>query len=254
MLLIISEWLMRFDASFSVFSFYTLRALLSLVSALMITLLLGPRMIRWLHAQQLGQIVRDDGPSTHLKKANTPTMGGVLIIVAVVMCSLLWSDLANPYVWVCLFTFTGFGLIGAFDDLKKIRFRHSRGLSARWKFLWQSVLAFGIVVVVFLLASRPEQTQLFIPVFKNLVFNLGWMFIPLAWLVLVSSANSLNLTDGLDGLAIGPSVLIVSALGVFAYASGNSVIAAYLQIPYLWRIGEVIIFCAAIAGACIGFL
>ena len=254
MLLEISEWLRQFDSAFSVFHFYTLRAVLSLVTALLCTLVMGPLLIKWLQRRQLGQVVREDGPSTHFVKANTPTMGGLLMLLSIVLCTLLWSDVGNVYVWVCLATVIGFGVIGGVDDLRKIRNNHSRGLPARWKFFWQVLLALALIAVLYQLHSRPEQLQLFVPVFKNVVYNLGWLFIPLSCLVLVSSANSLNITDGLDGLALGPCILIISALGVFAYASGNSIISSYLQIPHLPEVGELIIFCAAVAGAGIGFL
>ena len=254
MLLELSEWLRQFDSSFRVFEFYTLRALLSLITSLLLTLLMGPLLIKWLQNRQLRQVVRIDGPSSHFHKANTPTMGGLLMLLAICLCTLLWSDLSNNYVWIALVTISGFAFIGYIDDMRKIRKQSSRGLLARWKFLWQSLLAALLVLWLYSISSYPQQTQLIIPVFKDLVFNLGWWFIPLAWLVLVSSTNSLNITDGLDGLALGPCVLIISALGVFAYASGNSVIATYLLIPHLPEVGEIIIFCAAIAGAGIGFL
>ena len=254
MLLEISHWLRQFDSSFRVFDFYTLRALLSLITSLLLTLFMGPLMIRWLQHRQLGQVVRADGPSSHLHKANTPTMGGLLILLSVCLCTLLWSDLNNTYAWIVLATICGFALIGCVDDLRKIRTRSSRGLPARWKFFWQAVLAALLVSWLYAISIYPEQTELIAPFFKNVVINLGWWFLPLAWLVLVSSANSLNITDGLDGLALGPCILIISALGVFAYASGNAIIANYLQIPHLPDIGEVVIFCAALAGAGIGFL
>ena len=225
-----------------------------MLTALLLILSLGPWIIAWLRAQQIGQVIRDDGPPTHLCKADTPTMGGVLLVCAIVISTLLWSDWRNHYIWITILTVLAFASIGMLDDWNKMRLRHSRGMTARWKFGWQSLVALMIVGGFWSQISLPAETQLIVPFFKQFVIDLGWWFIPFAWLVLVSSANSLNVTDGLDGLAIVPSILIIGALGIFAYASGNKIIAHYLQIPYLPQAGEIVVFCAAVVGAGIGFL
>jgi phospho-N-acetylmuramoyl-pentapeptide-transferase len=211
-------------------------------------------MIRWLAEYQVGQRVRSDGPQTHLSKAGTPTMGGALILAAIVAATLLWADLANRFVWVVLLVTIAFGLIGFWDDYLKLVVGNSRGLIARYKYFWQSFAGLGAAIVLYVTAQSPADTTLYVPFFKHFVVPLGVLFIPLTYFVIVGSSNAVNLTDGLDGLAIMPSVLVAGALGVFAYASGNVVFSNYLGIPYLAGAGEVLVICSAIFGAGLGFL
>jgi phospho-N-acetylmuramoyl-pentapeptide-transferase len=250
----VAAWLAESYSVFNVFSYLTLRAILAALTALAVSLLVGPRMIRWLAEYQVGQRVRSDGPQTHLSKAGTPTMGGALILAAITLATLLWADLANRFVWTVLLVTVAFGLIGFWDDYLKLVVGNSRGLIARYKYFWQSVAGLGAAVALYLTAQSPADTTLYVPFFKNVVIPLGILFIPLTYFVIVGSSNAVNLTDGLDGLAIMPSVLVAGALGVFAYASGNVVFSNYLGIPYIAGAGEVLVICAAIFGAGLGFL
>ena len=250
----VAAWLSDYYSGFHVFQYLTLRAILSALTALAISLLVGPRMIRWLSEYQVGQRVRSDGPQTHLSKAGTPTMGGALILAAIVAATLLWADLANRFVWVVLLVTIAFGLIGFWDDYLKLVVGNSRGLIARYKYFWQSFAGLGAAIVLYVTAQSPADTTLYVPFFKHFVVPLGVLFIPLTYFVIVGSSNAVNLTDGLDGLAIMPSVLVAGALGVFAYASGNVVFSNYLGIPYLAGAGEVLVICTAIFGAGLGFL
>jgi phospho-N-acetylmuramoyl-pentapeptide-transferase len=254
MLLYLTEYLTRFHTGFNVFGYITMRAILGALTALAFSLLLGPEMIRRLTVGQIGQQVRADGPQSHLPKAGTPTMGGALILVAIALATLLWADLTNRYVWVVLGVTLAFGVIGFIDDYKKLVLNDSRGLIARWKMFWQSLVALAAAVMLYTTATDPVQTSLLIPYFKNLLLPLGILYIPLVWLVIVGSSNAVNLTDGLDGLAIMPTVMVAVGLGVFAYAAGNVNFAAYLDIPYVAGTGELLVFCAALAGAGLGFL
>jgi phospho-N-acetylmuramoyl-pentapeptide-transferase len=254
MLLYLTEYLTRFHTGFNVFGYITMRAILGALTALALSLLLGPEMIRRLAVGQIGQQVRADGPQSHLPKAGTPTMGGALILVAIALATLLWADLTNRYVWVVLGVTLAFGVIGFIDDYKKLVLNDSRGLIARWKMFWQSLVALAAAVILYTTATDPVQTSLLIPYFKNLLLPLGILYIPLVWLVIVGSSNAVNLTDGLDGLAIMPTVMVAVGLGVFAYAAGNVNFAAYLDIPYVAGTGELLVFCAALAGAGLGFL
>ena len=250
----VAAWLAEYHSGFHVFQYLTLRAILAALTALAISLLVGPRMIRWLAEYQVGQRVRSDGPQTHLSKAGTPTMGGALILAAIVAATLLWADLANRFVWVVLLVTIAFGLIGFWDDYLKLVVGNSRGLIARYKYSWQSFAGLGAAIVLYVTAQSPADTTLYVPFFKHFVVPLGVLFIPLTYFVIVGSSNAVNLTDGLDGLAIMPSVLVAGALGVFAYASGNVVFSNYLGIPYLAGAGEVLVICSAIFGAGLGFL
>lgn len=240
--------------AFRVFQYLTFRSILASLTALLVGLCCGPMMIRWLGKLQLGQVVRDDGPQTHLSKAGTPTMGGVLILLSIFSSCLLWGDLSQPALWLVLFVTLSFGIVGWVDDYRKVVHKNSRGLPARWKYFWQSVIA--VVAIVFLYCSDtiPWQTQLTVPFCKNLLISLGPMFPILAYFVLVGSSNAVNLTDGLDGLAIVPIVMVSGALGIFAYASSNALYAHYLSIPFVANTGELTIFCSAIVGAGLGFL
>jgi phospho-N-acetylmuramoyl-pentapeptide-transferase len=254
MLRYLAEWLTQYYSGFNVFSYLTLRAILAALTALVLSFIVGPPMIRKLAEHQVGQRVRSDGPQSHLSKAGTPTMGGALILVAIVAATLLWADLANRFVWIVLGVTVAFGLIGFWDDYLKLVVGDSRGLIARYKYFWQSVAGLGAAIAIYVLARSPAETTLYVPFFKDFVIPLGPFFIVLAYFVIVGSSNAVNLTDGLDGLAIMPAVLVGGALGVFAYASGNVVFANYLGIPYIAGSGEVLVICAGIVGAGLGFL
>jgi phospho-N-acetylmuramoyl-pentapeptide-transferase len=250
----VAAWLAQYHSVFHVFGYLTLRAILAALTALAISLLVGPRMIRWLAEYQVGQRVRSDGPQTHLTKAGTPTMGGALILAAIVAATLLWADLANRFVWIVLLVTVAFGLVGFWDDYLKLVVGNSRGLIARYKYFWQSVAGLGAALALYFTAQSAAETTLYVPFFKHVLLPLGVLFVPLTYFVIVGSSNAVNLTDGLDGLAIMPAVLVAGALGVFAYASGNVVFSNYLGIPYIAGAGEVLVICAAIFGAGLGFL
>ncbi|MCS6946750.1 MAG: phospho-N-acetylmuramoyl-pentapeptide-transferase, partial [Steroidobacteraceae bacterium] len=242
-------------SAFNVFSYLTLRAILAVMTALLLSLLIGPKMISRLSRYQIGQIVRDDGPQSHLQKAGTPTMGGLLILIAIVASTLLWIDLTNRYVWIVLFVTLAFGLIGFWDDYLKLVKKHPRGLVPRWKYFWQSVAGLGAALYLWFTARVPAETTFYLPIVKDFALPLGGaVFVALAYLMIVGMSNAVNLTDGLDGLAIMPAVMVGGALGVFAYASGNVVFAQYLGIPVLPDTGEILIFCGALVGAGLGFL
>jgi phospho-N-acetylmuramoyl-pentapeptide-transferase len=255
MLLELARWLAHDVRAFNVFNYITLRAVLATLTALLISFLVGPAMIRKLTQYKVGQAVRDDGPQTHLIKAGTPTMGGALILVAIAISTLLWADLTNRYVWVVLIVTLGFGIVGWVDDWRKVVHRNPKGLSAREKYFWQSLLGFGAAIYLFNTATLPSQTTLIFPFFKQLGFPLGAVsFIVLTYFVIVGSSNAVNLTDGLDGLAIMPTVLVSGALAIFAYAAGHLYFSKYLGIPYVPGAGELAVFCTAMAGAGLGFL
>lgn len=240
--------------AFRVFQYLTFRSILAALTALVVVLVCGPMMIRWLHRLQIGQMVRDDGPQSHLSKAGTPTMGGVLILLGITMGSLFWGDLTQPALWLALLVTLSFGIIGWVDDYRKVVRKNSKGLSSRAKYFWQSVVAIIAVFIIYTTAKFPVQTQLSIPFFKEWLIPLGLFFPLLAYFVIVGSSNAVNLTDGLDGLAIMPIVMVSGALGVFTYASSNAVYAHYLGIPYVPNTDELTIFCSAIVGAGLGFL
>ncbi|WP_416884964.1 phospho-N-acetylmuramoyl-pentapeptide-transferase [Marinospirillum sp.] len=254
MLLWLTSYLSGIHSFFIVFNYLSLRAILGVLTALSFSLLLGPWMIRRLTQRQIGQAIRDDGPQSHLSKAGTPTMGGALILLSIALSTLLWSDLSNRYVWIVLLVTLGFGAVGWVDDWRKVVEKNPRGLPARWKYLWQSVIGLMAAVFLYYTAQLPAETQLIFPFFKGVVLELGPAFILLTYLVIVGSSNAVNLTDGLDGLAILPTVMVAAALGVFAYVSGHSVFAQYLLIPFIPGSGELVVFCTAIVGAGLGFL
>lgn len=239
---------------FRVFQYLTFRSILAALTALLVGLFFGPPMIRWLQKLQIGQMVRSDGPQTHLSKSGTPTMGGVLILLAITVSCLLWGDLGQTSLWLALYVTLSCGLVGWVDDYRKLVLKNSRGLPARWKYLWQSLIALSAVFYLYFNANMPIHTQLTIPFFKTWFVNLGLLFPLLGYFVIVGSSNAVNLTDGLDGLAIMPIVMVAGALGVFTYASSNAVYAHYLAIPYVPNTGELTIFCSAIVGAGLGFL
>jgi phospho-N-acetylmuramoyl-pentapeptide-transferase len=255
MLYWIAKLLAPHYSAFHVFSYLTLRAILAVMSALSMSLLVGPAMISRLSRYQIGQVVRDDGPRSHLPKAGTPTMGGALIIVAIVVSTLLWTDLRNRFVWITLGVTVGFGVIGLCDDYLKLVVGNSRGLTARWKYFWQSVLGLAAAVVLYRTAHVPAETDFFVPFVKTVSVPLPAPgFVALAYFMIVGMSNAVNLTDGLDGLAIMPAAMVAGALGIFAYASGNSIFANYLAIPAIPQAGELLIFCSALSGAGLGFL
>jgi len=255
MLLDLFDWLTGYYGGFRVFGYLTLRAIFAALTALTIALLVGPWMIRVLAQRQIGQVVRDCGPDTHLGKMGTPTMGGALILVAVAAGTLLWANLSNRFVWIVLAVTLAFGLIGFYDDYLKLVIRNPRGLAARWKYFWQSVAGLAAAIALWQTSQGPAETALYVPFFKSVAIPMGALaFIVFTYFVIVGSSNAVNLTDGLDGLAIMPCVMVAGALGVFAYATGNVNFAAYLQIPYVPGAGEIMIFVATIVGAGLGFL
>ncbi|MDH5211087.1 MAG: phospho-N-acetylmuramoyl-pentapeptide-transferase [Betaproteobacteria bacterium] len=256
MLLEFAQWLARDVRLFNVFNYITLRAVLACLTALAISLILGPYVIRKLTAYKIGQSVRDDGPKTHLTKAGTPTMGGALILLSIGITTLLWGDLQNRYLWVVLLVTLGFGAIGWVDDYRKVVHRNPKGLSARAKLFWQSTIALGAAAYLASIAQgNPALKELIVPFFKFVAYPLGPIgFIILTYFVIVGTSNAVNLTDGLDGLAIMPTVMIGSALGIFAYVAGHSVFSKYLGLPYIAGASELTVFCGALAGAGLGFL
>ena len=268
MLLELAQWLAKDVRAFNVFSYITLRAVLACLTALLMTFMIGPTMIRRLTSYKIGQSVRDDGPQSHLPKAGTPTMGGALILGSIAAATLLWADLRNRYVWLVLATTLAFGAIGFYDDYKKLVRKDSRGLAARWKYFWQSVFGLGVACFLYFTADTPAATTLYLPLIKQAQVPLAppaewgsiavWLgaaaFIAVTYFIVVGFSNAVNLTDGLDGLAIMPSVLVATALGVFAYLAGNKVFSEYLGIPAIPGAGELAIFCSALAGAGLGFL
>jgi phospho-N-acetylmuramoyl-pentapeptide-transferase len=253
-LIYLTDYLTQFYSGFNVFSYLTTRAILGALTALVLSFAFGPYLIQRLQMQRIGQQIRKVGPESHFPKAGTPTMGGALILAAIAAATVLWADLANRLVWVVLLVTVAFGLIGFWDDYLKLVVGDTRGLIARYKYFWQSVAGLGAALALYFTAQSPAETTLYVPFFKNVLIPLGLLFIPLTYFVIVGSSNAVNLTDGLDGLAIMPSVLVAGALGVFAYASGNVVFSNYLGIPYIAGAGEVLVICAAIFGAGLGFL
>jgi len=254
MLLYLVDYLMSFDGGFRVFHYLTFRAILGVLTSLTISFIIGPTMIRKLKGNNIGQSIRELGPESHYEKAGTPTMGGTLILVAVTITTLLWADLGNRYIWVILLVTLGYGIIGFVDDYRKVIERNSAGLSSKAKFIWQSIIGFAAAIYLYHSAVLPAETEFFLPFFKDFVFNLGWIYIFLTYFVIVGTSNAVNLTDGLDGLAIMPTVMVATGLGVFAYLSGHVAFANYLAIPYLPNAGELIVFCAALVGSGLGFL
>jgi len=255
MLFYLTEYLSQFESGFNVFSYLTMRAILGALTALVLSFIIGPKMISRLSLNQSGgQPVRTDGPDTHLLKVGTPTMGGALILTAIVVSTVLWADLENRYIWVVLFVTLSFGVIGYVDDYKKLILQNPDGMSAKQKLFWQSAAALIAAVSLYMMATDEISTSLLIPYFKDLWLPLGMFQVVVTFLFIVGFSNAVNLTDGLDGLAIMPTVLVGGALGVFAYVTGNTNFSEYLGIPYVAGTGEVLVFCAALAGAGLGFL
>ena len=255
MLLSLTEYLARFYSGFHVFQYLTLRAILAAVTALAMALFIGPTMISLLSRYQIGQRVRSDGPQSHLQKSGTPTMGGVLVLVAMGLGTVLWADLSSRFVWILLGTTLGFGLIGFYDDYLKLVVGNSKGLAARYKYLAQSLVGIATIMTLHHLRQSPAETSLYVPFFKTIAVPMSTAgFVALCYFVIVGTSNAVNLTDGLDGLAIMPAVMVAAALGLFAYVTGNFKFATYLQIPYIPGVGEALIFSATLVGAGLGFL
>ena len=254
MLLWLAEYLAEFHSGFLVVQYITLRSIFSVLTALILCFIAGPYMIAKLRQYQVGQAIRDDGPKSHFSKAGTPTMGGVLILVAILFSTLLWADLNNRFVWITLGVMVLFGAVGWVDDWRKVVEKNPRGLPARWKYFWQSVGALAAAIILYTTAQSPVETQLIVPFFKDIVINLGLFYLVLTYFVINGTSNAVNLTDGLDGLAIMPAVLVAGALGVFAYLSGHAEFASYLHIPFVAGSGELAVIAAALCGAGLGFL
>lgn len=254
MLVYLAEYLTQFHSGFNVFSYVTFRAILGLLTAMVFSLWWGPKMIERLQVLQIGQVVRNDGPESHFSKRGTPTMGGLLILAGVFISVLLWGDLGSRYVWVMLFVLGAFGLIGFIDDYRKVVRKDTKGLIARWKYILQSLAALAIAFYLYASAQDVGETQLVVPFFKDVMPQLGVFFIVLAYFTIVGASNAVNLTDGLDGLAIMPTVMVAAAFALIAYLSGHVQFANYLHIPYLQGSGELVIVCTAIVGAGLGFL
>lgn len=254
MLLWLAEYLTQFHSGFAVVQYLSLRAIFAVITALAVALFLGPKVIRKLREYQIGQAIRDDGPKSHLSKAGTPTMGGALILLSIAVSTLLWGNLENKYVWLTLVVTLAFGAIGWVDDYRKVVEKNSRGLPARWKYFWQSALAIIAGIYLFMTAPTSAETSLIVPFFKDVILELGIFYIVLTYFVIVGSSNAVNLTDGLDGLAILPTVMVGAALGLCAYLAGNVNYSDYLSIPYVLGAGELVVFSGALVGAGVGFL
>ncbi|WP_217125204.1 phospho-N-acetylmuramoyl-pentapeptide-transferase [Hydrogenophilus thiooxidans] len=255
MLLELAQWLAHEVRAFNVFTYITLRTMLAVLTALVFAFLLGPGVIRWLAAKKFGQAVRHDGPQSHLQKSGTPTMGGVLILLCTTLAVLLWGDLGNAYVWLVLMVMLGFGLVGWVDDWRKVVRRDPKGLPARWKYLWTSLIAFAATGYLAYRATLPVHTTLIVPFFKEVAVPLGTVgLVVLGYFVINGASHAVNLTDGLDGLAVMPVVLVTGALAIFAYVAGHAVFARYLGVPYVPGAGELAVVCGAICGAGLGFL
>lgn len=254
MLVWLSDYLIQFNSNFAVIQYITVRGIFSILTAMAVSLIIGPTMIRRLNYHQIGQVVRDDGPESHLSKAGTPTMGGALIIVTIAMSTLLWADLHNHYVWVVLLVTLLFGAIGWVDDYRKVFEKNSAGLPARWKYFWQSVVGMLAALALYYSALGPSETEYIIPFFKDVAINAGFFYVVISYFMIVGFSNAVNLTDGLDGLAILPTVMVGGALGIIAYLSGHVEFSAYLNIPYIAGAGEIVIFAGALLGSGLGFL
>ena len=254
MLVWLAEYLTQYYSGFNVFSYLTLRAILGILTALMLSLYFGPKLIVALQRMQIGQTVRDDGPQSHLSKSGTPTMGGLLILGAIFTSTLLWADLTNKYVWATLFVIGSLGVVGFIDDYRKVIRKDPKGLIAKWKYFWQSVIALGVAFVLYATSQQQAETALIVPFFKDVMPQLGLFYIVMTYFVVVGTSNAVNLTDGLDGLAIVPTIFVALALAIISYASGHANFSAYLHLPHLPLASELTVVCTAIAGAGLGFL
>ena len=254
MMLYLTNYLAQFESSFYVFDYITIRAILGALTSLIISMVLGPRMIAKFHSIQLNQPVRDDGPETHKEKVGTPTMGGALIIMSVSLATLMWAEINNPFIWIILFVTISFGILGYIDDYQKIIKNNSDGISASKKLLWQSLIAIIAITLLIKFNTDSNSTSLLIPYLKNTMIELGVLHLIISFFFIIGFSNAVNLTDGLDGLAIMPTVLVAGALGIFSYVTGNINFSTYLEIPYVAGAGEIFVFCAALVGAGLGFL
>ena len=254
MLIWLTEYLAQFESGFGVFKYLTLRTILSVLTSLFISFILGPYLINHLTNKQIAQSIRDDGPEAHLNKIGTPTMGGLLILLSIIFSTLCWGDISNRYILVVLIVTFLFGIIGLIDDYRKVIHNNPKGLSPLYKYSAQSIVALAAAIYLYQTATLPVETQLLVPFFKDYVFDLSWLYVVLVYFVVVGSSNAVNLTDGLDGLAILPTVMVAGALAIFAYLSGHISFSNYLGIPYIPGVGEVAVFCGAMVGAGLGFL
>ncbi|HAT27567.1 MAG TPA: phospho-N-acetylmuramoyl-pentapeptide-transferase [Gammaproteobacteria bacterium] len=254
MLVWLSDYLMQINSNFAVLQYITVRGIFSILTAMAVSLLIGPWIIRRLNYHQIGQVVRDDGPESHFRKAGTPTMGGVLILVSIAISTLLWSDLSNHYVWTVMLVTVAFGAVGWVDDYRKVFEQNTVGLSARWKYFWQSLIGLAAAIFLYYSAQSPVETQYIIPFFKDVAIDVGVLYIVITYFMIVGFSNAVNLTDGLDGLAILPTVMVGGALGLIAYLAGHSEFSTYLNIPNVSGSGEIVIFAGALMGAGLGFL
>ncbi len=254
MLLWLGEYLTQYYSAFNVFSYLTFRAIVSTLTALFISLYFGPKLIRYLQQMQIGQTVRDDGPESHLSKSGTPTMGGILILASIVVSVVLWADLTNTYVWVVLFVVVSFGLIGFVDDYRKVVRKDANGLIAKWKYFWQTIAGLATALFLYWFSQGPEETALLIPFVKTVLPQLGIFYIVMTYFVIVGTSNAVNLTDGLDGLAIVPTIMVAGAFALFAYVTGHVNFSHYLNIPHIALTSELVVVCTAIVGAGLGFL
>ncbi|MFZ7157785.1 phospho-N-acetylmuramoyl-pentapeptide-transferase [Avibacterium gallinarum] len=254
MLVWLAEYLQQYQSGFNVISYITVRAILALLTALLISLWIGPKVIRRLQILKFGQEVRNDGPESHLSKKGTPTMGGIMILFAITVSTLLWANLSNPYVWFSLFVLLGYGAVGFVDDYRKITRKNTDGLIARWKYFWLSAIALVAVFGMYAVGKDTDATRLVVPFFKEVMPQLGLFYVVLAYFVIVGTSNAVNLTDGLDGLAIMPTVFVAGAFALIAWATGNVEWSNYLYIPHIKYTSELVVFCTAIVGAGLGFL
>jgi len=254
MLIWLTEYLAQFESGFGVFKYLTLRTILSILTSLFISFILGPYLINHLTNKKIAQSIRDDGPEAHLNKIGTPTMGGLLILLSIIFSTLCWGDISNRYILVVLIVTFLFGIIGLIDDYRKVIHNNPKGLSPLYKYSAQSIVALAAAIYLYQTATLSVETQLLVPFFKDYVFDLSWLYVVLVYFVVVGSSNAVNLTDGLDGLAILPTVMVAGALAIFAYLSGHISFSNYLGIPYIPGVGEVAVFCGAMVGAGLGFL
>ena len=254
MLIWLTDYLTQFESGFGVFRYLTLRTILSVLTSLIISFIFGPYLISHLTNKKIAQSIRDDGPEAHLSKIGTPTMGGLLILLSIIFSTLCWGDISNRYILVVLTVTFLFGIIGLIDDYRKVIHNNPKGLSAKYKYAAQSIVALGAGIYLYQSATLPVETQLLIPFFKAYIFDMSWLYIVLVYFVIVGSSNAVNLTDGLDGLAILPTVMVAGALAIFAYLTGHIRFSDYLGIPYIPGVGEVAVFCGAMVGSGLGFL
>ncbi|WP_063659113.1 phospho-N-acetylmuramoyl-pentapeptide-transferase [Aliivibrio fischeri] len=254
MIIWLSNFLEQYFPFFRLFEYLSFRAILSIITALAISLWMGPKLIAWLQNLQIGQVVRDDGPESHFSKRGTPTMGGIMILTAITVTVFLWADLTNPYVWAVMFVLLGYGAVGFVDDYRKVVRKNTDGLIARWKYFWQSSIALVVAFALYAYGKDTAATQLVVPFFKEVMPQLGLAYILFTYFVIVGTSNAVNLTDGLDGLAIMPTVFVAAGFAFIAWATGNVQFANYLHIPHIPLASELVVVCAAIVGAGFGFL